>query len=211
MRLCRNRKVRIIEKRIKGEIIMENFSHHSGLSEERDSEEGPRKNKTQKQNTITPNVESGQSYLVKEGKPKISFDMFFKEAEGGAHGLLVSHTYPDIIADRFKAKREEIIKNTMMVWLTYQMGYRYINPSDTGMLVDLIERFTKDQEKSVVMLDGIEYLIVNNGFEKVMNSMRSISEVVKQNRSILIIPIETKAVEKEELAILERELEVIKG
>lgn len=180
------------------------FSKREGM------EGSAKKDKAQKQYVVIPKLEIGQSYLVEEGKPNLSFDLFFEEVESQAKGLIITHTYPDKMIDRFEGRRRAIIKETEKVWLTYQIGANNINPSDIGMLVDLIVRFIEESEKSVVVLEGMEYLVLNNGFETILNFIQHLIRIVMQHHSKLIVPLESKALEGDELAILQRNMEVIK-
>ena len=61
------------------------------------------------------------------------------------------------------------------------------------------------------MIDGIEFLIVNNGFDKVLKMIHRVTEVVMEYRSRLIISIDPRALDTRELALLERNMEIIEG
>ena len=63
--------------------------------------------------------------------------------------------------------------------------------------------------KTVVLLDGIEYLIMNRGFDVVSRMVEDLIDKIAESRSILIIPVNPDAMEKRELELLERNAEVI--
>jgi two-component system cell cycle response regulator len=95
-------------------------------------------------------------------------------------------------------------------WLCYSVGDKRIHPKRLGILGREIARFTQENQQGVVLLDGLEYLIVNNDFNKVIKTIHSMCEVVMQNSSRLIIPVNPEILNEKELALLERNLEVIK-
>jgi len=61
------------------------------------------------------------------------------------------------------------------------------------------------------MIDGIEFLIVNNGFDKVLKMIHRITEVVMEYKSRLIISIDPRALDVREMALLERNMEVVES
>ena len=61
------------------------------------------------------------------------------------------------------------------------------------------------------MIDGVEFLIVNNGFDKVLKMIHRITEVVMEFKSRVIISVDPRALDVREMALLERNMEVIEG
>ena len=117
--------------------------------------------------------------------------------------------YPKILISTLDEKTQKLMENVSNIWLSSQLGEGCLDPTDIGILVDRVVRFIEDNEKSVVMLDGIEYLSVNNDFQKVLKAVARINEMVMQYESIMIIPLEPRAFETNELALLERDVEMI--
>ena len=156
-----------------------------------------------------PRLERSHTYMVEEGRPKLSLDLFSHEVKEGMPCLLVSHMYPKVLISALDEKTQKLMENVPNIWLSSQMEEDCINPTDIGILVDKVIGFIEDNEHSVVMLDGIEYLSVNNDFQKVMKAVSRINETVMQFDSIMIIPLEPRAFETNELALLERDMEMI--
>ncbi len=185
------------------------ISNNLVISKHSSSGRRGRENKLQTDYSFSLTLPPRECYLVEEGKPNLSFELFFEVAKRCENRMIVTHIYPKILASKFKGKRREIIESTPILWLSSQTGDDWINPLDIGILVDKIVRFIENSENSVILLDGIEYLIVNNGFQNVMKTIQRMIETVMQYNSRLIIPIEPRALEGNELAILERDMEVI--
>lgn len=147
----------------------------------------------------------GISYLVKEQKPDRSFDIFVDQVTHNIPGLCITRQYPATV------RQEWGLEKTPIIWLSNQLGKVYVNPSNIGILGDTIIRFIEKTDDSVVMIDGIEFLIVNNGFDKVLKMIHRVTEVVMEYRSRLIISIDPRALDTRELALLERNMEIIEG
>ena len=96
-----------------------------------------------------------------------------------------------------------------IIWLSNQLGRVYVNPTNIGILSDTIIRFIEKSGDSVVMLDGIEFLIVNNDFEKVLRMIHHIAEATMEYKSRLIISVDPRTLDLREMALLERNMEVI--
>lgn len=147
----------------------------------------------------------GLSYVVKEQKAVKSFEIFTDQVTHNIQGLCITRQYPAIV------RQEWSLEETPIIWLSNQLGKVYVNPANIGILGDTIIRFIEKSDDSVVLIDGIEFLIVNNGFDKVLKMIHRITEVVMEYKSRLIISVDPRALDVREMALLERNMEIIEG
>lgn len=147
----------------------------------------------------------GLSFVVKEQKAVKSFEIFADQVTHNIQGLCVTRQYPAAV------RQEWGLEETPIIWLSNQLGKVYVNPANIGILGDTIIRFIEKSDDSVIMIDGIEFLIVNNGFDKVLKMVHRITEVVMEFKSRFIISVDPRALEVREMALLERNMEVIEG
>ncbi len=147
----------------------------------------------------------GFSYLVKETKPNKSFEMFVDQVTHNIQGLCVTRQHPTII------RKEWGLEKTPIIWLSNQLGKVYVNPSNIGILSDTIIRFVEKSGDGIILIDGIEFLIVNNDFDKVLRMVHHVTEAVMENRARLIVSIDPRTLETRELALLERNMEIIEA
>lgn len=147
----------------------------------------------------------GLSYIVKEQKATKSFEIFVDQVTHNIPGLCITRQYPATV------RKEWGLEETPIIWLSNQLGKVYVNPTNIGILGDTVIRFIEKTDDSVVMIDGIEFLIVNNGFDKVLKMIHRITEVVMEYKSRLIISVDPRALDIRELALLERNMEIIEG
>ena len=78
-----------------------------------------------------------------------------------------------------------------------------------GTLATIISSFIERYEEAMVIIDGLEYLVINNGFQQALRFMEHVNEQVMQSKSTVLIPISPSAFSEKELALLERNVEVI--
>ena len=71
------------------------------------------------------------------------------------------------------------------------------------------EEFIDKNEQAVILLDGIEYLISNNGFNPVLRFIRRLIDKISETSTILLIGVSSKAMNEQELKLLEREMNPI--
>ncbi len=146
----------------------------------------------------------GGCHLVKEKKPDFSFHAFLSLLKTGLQGLCVTRQYPD------RVRRENDLKDVRVIWLSHTPGEDYHNPTALGVLTKAICKFIEDSGgEAVILFDGLEYLMVNNGFLQTLMFVEQINEFVMQRRAIVIFPVSPEALEEKELALLERNLEVV--
>lgn len=149
------------------------------------------------------NLKVGAIYLVKERKPLLSYKLLEKALANGLPGLCVTRQYPDRLKEKFA------LPNARLIWLSHTPGKDHHNPTNIGTLATLITSFIEKYNRSIVLLDGIEYLVINNGFQQVLKLTELVNEQVMQSESIVIVPISESAFSEKELALLERNVETI--
>lgn len=150
----------------------------------------------------------GRSYIVEESPPNISFDAFVNiistpELSGCSPsvGLAISRQHPDFIRQKYG------LEHTPIYWLATRAGQDVIAPTNLGILTHTLVGFIDENPCTVILLDGIEYLVSNNDFSKVMRVIDQVNDHIAQSKSILIIPVDPRAFDQKELALLERNME----
>jgi len=148
----------------------------------------------------------GACYLIKEKKPDLSYRLFSMLTRGGTPGLVITRQYPE------RVRRERTLQGGRIIWLSHTPGEDYHNPTAIGSLAKLISGFVEEnQGVAVVLLDGLEYLSINNGFLQTLMFVEHVNEFVMQRKAIVILPVSPDALEEKELALLERNIEVVES
>jgi len=84
-----------------------------------------------------------------------------------------------------------------------------VNPSNVQMLMHMTTEFVR-RAPSVIALEGLEYLMVNNDLNRVLKFLGQLRDEVIVEGSILLVAVDARTLTDRQRAILERELEVIK-
>ena len=120
-------------------------------------------------------------------------------------GLCITRQYPKRVKMVYKVKGAKII------WLSHTPGKDHHNPTALGALTKLICSFIEEKGECVVLLDGLEYLMINNGFNHVLTFLDHLNEFVMQSEGMVLLPVRPDALDERELALLERNLEVLEA
>jgi hypothetical protein len=148
-------------------------------------------------------LESGFNYLIEEPQPKRSFEFFKAKVGKGAKGLCISTSYPKKIIEEYG------LHGTTVYWLSeLEFDNQSLHPRRLDFEVTrAIQNFVKSNPSSVLIIDGVEFLILINGFERVMTFIKKMNDIMSATASTLITSINPSAFSEEKLSIIEREFD----
>lgn len=145
-------------------------------------------------------LEEGRAYLVKEKKPEKALAVFHQSVDSGWRPLYITRQHPNHVA------RRRGDKDIRVVWLSTTLGKDYIDPHNLNSLSNLIGNFLNDGPRAVILLDGIEYLMINNDFPRILHFLEYVNEQIALRRAALILSVDERAFEAKELAYIERNM-----
>lgn len=148
-------------------------------------------------------IERGFIYLVKEKRPNIGFAMFNEAVKHAAKGLLVSREHPNRLKQMYEFDAAKIL------WLTRRVGVDHIDPTELSLLSLDITKFVEGTPKSVVLLEGLEYVITQNDFESVLRFVNHLHDVILAHDCAVIVVIDPRVLSTRELALLERSARIV--
>ncbi len=155
---------------------------------------------------IMEKVADGYNYLVVDNDHTTAFKMFVSLLKNGGTGLSISTTFPD------KLKKEHDMEKADVIWLTDTTvaDKKTINPHRLEFeMMRMYAAFVKSSPKSAIILDGFEYLVVENGFDKVFKFIKKINDLSSVNNATLIVPIGTSSLEPDQLGTLKKEFDKV--
>ncbi len=148
----------------------------------------------------------GFTYLVLEENPAHSFEIFRDLVTHGAEGLCITRKPPKMVAQDYGLER------TPILWLSRVANQKNcVRPSPPENVAMAVEHFISVGENPVVLLDGFEYLVSHNDFQSVLALLHDLNENVSIRESILLVPLDPKALSEREFALIKRELQVIEA
>ncbi len=146
--------------------------------------------------------EYGFTYAVFEETAEKSLSLFEVALKKGLKGLCFTREFPD------KLRKKHDLSGATVMWLSNIGSENSIRPKD-------LEKITLQCNESlsasqcIIMIDGLEYLITNNGFISVIKMLQFLRDATAVNRSILIISINQHAIKDSEVSLLRREADRI--
>ena len=148
--------------------------------------------------TVDRTLDTGQIYVVRNDAPK-AFEVFAGLVFSGHEGLCITRTHPRKIRSRYK------LEKTPIVWLTSEASRGDPCVGSLQELSIMIGDFLDKAKEPVILFEGFEYLVLNNGFTHFLKFLQIIKDRIQTRDGILIAPFSDQTLEPRELAILKVE------
>ena len=146
----------------------------------------------------------GQCYLICEEKPIASLKLFNMLAQYGFKGLLISRMHPSHVHAEYKMRAD-----VPLIWLTHIRGENHIAPTNITQLSIAVKDFVERGVEGIIMIEGFEYLIDQNGFDVALRFLESIVDIVTVSKCRLIMPFDKLTVSEREFHRIAREMNVM--
>ena len=147
------------------------------------------------------NLDLGYSYIIKEEIPDQAYDIFVDAAKHGVPCLCVTREYPEKIKDRFD------LKAVPFLWLSMDQEKVYArDPTNVALLYSDLKTYIAENRGCMVLLTGLEYLISQNGFPKVLKLLQHINDKIAVTDSVLLTSISPLTIPEADLKMLEKEM-----
>jgi hypothetical protein len=154
---------------------------------------------TQHKETEPQKLHKGTIYLMKGRNIERSYILFAEKAKEATSALIITRKNPLRIKSLYN------LSDIPALWLSQKEEEDVLFPNQLHKLVYLISEAVFDQEGSLILLDGLEYLIVHNRFEDVLKQLYIIREVLSRHGAIMLIPVDPEAFSEKQLGFLEKE------
>ena len=148
-------------------------------------------------------VETGYNHLIVGETPTAAYVQFNSLLKKNLAGLVISTTYPE------KLKREISIENVELYWLTdTSSDFKTLDPKRLDFeIMRAVSNFVKKSDGGVILLDGLEYLSVENGFEVSLKFMKKVNDLCSINDATLVVPITPLSLAQDQLSMLKKEFD----
>jgi len=152
----------------------------------------------------TFSLERGYTYAVLERDASQAFDIFKDSVTHGAQGLCITRRAPKTVMTEYGLER------TPILWLSRVATEKNaVRPSPPEKVAMAVEHFIEVSEKSIVLLDGFEYLVSHNDFGSILALLHDLNESVVMRDSILLVPFDPTAFNEREIALVRREVKLL--
>ncbi len=144
------------------------------------------------------------SYLLEVDDPEICYNLQNRAKSKVIETLCISRTHPTQLRDKYQ------ISSGKLLWLTDSDSTQEDTVQPTlESLIFVIESFIQDNPRSLILIDGLEYLISLNNFSSVLKFIQILRDKISEAKSIFLIMISPGVIEGKNLKLITRELEVV--
>ncbi|MGD2248078.1 MAG: DUF835 domain-containing protein [Candidatus Methanofastidiosia archaeon] len=150
------------------------------------------------------NLESGESYIIKSKNAVEAFDIFLDAVTHGIQGFSICRIHPKKVTKKYN------LEKTPVLWLSTMETENSIDPKDLAKINHIFNEFVKRATDSILLLEGLEYLIIQNDFDKVIKAMHNLNDYITINNSRLLVPVNPMILSEKELSLLEKEFKIFK-
>ena len=150
-------------------------------------------------------------YLFKETRANKAYDAFLGALEEGYEGLLISRSPPAQVVEKHR------LGKVLTLWLTGNKSpnQETLAPNEIGRMAAILTKFIQGNGhgaspvRSVIMLDSIEYLIMQNNYQTILRLLHLLRDKIMIHPAILILPIDPLSLDPKEMRLFEKECEVL--
>ncbi len=145
-------------------------------------------------------IEPGKTYLFQGKDVTRTHNIFRGLVEDAGSGLLISRVHPQRLHPSVPEAGAEC------VWLSKTPTKRGVSPSNTTMILHEITSYVKEHERTVVCLDGLEYLLVHNPLDEVVAFVNELTDMAQVDDFTMMIHVDPYALDDATLAKLSRNM-----
>lgn len=148
-------------------------------------------------------IDSGLAYLLLDEDKERGYQMFSALSKG-REAMAITREFPERLRKRYE------LGDIPIIWLTFDRSVPFARePGNLPLIYNDIKNFVLENPGSVILLSGIEYLISQTSFERVLKLLQLANDKMAITDSIMLVPISPGTISEIEMNILKRELEVI--
>jgi len=146
-------------------------------------------------------------YLFKEKKSRMVYKKLEQLIKEGYEAIVITRAHPGRLKQTYQ------LGDSTIYWLSSNNipDYPGISPTHISRLTTVLVKFIASQDwpKKVILLDNIEYLIIQNEYHTMIRLLHLVRDKIMVESVVLLLPIDPHSFERKELSLLESECEII--
>ena len=149
----------------------------------------------------------GVCYLLEDETSETAYRLFTRLLPELEAGFCISRMHPEKVRTRFGPAKIRV------GWLAEVPGEDHFSANAMASVAKAIQQFIQEHGSSgLVLIDGLEYVILHNGFQPTLLAfVEHLNEFTMGTQAIVLIASRPQTLEPRELALLERNLQVLTG
>ncbi len=144
-------------------------------------------------------LREGYNYILLAEDVDEVFSIFSAMVETDIPYLIITTKIPSKIREKYGLDLDNIM------WLSDQESdeYKLLDPNRLEFeITRVITNFSQKKERGVIFLDGLEYLIVENGFERVSKFIKKTADICSINVITYVTYVNPNSISEEKLSVL---------
>ena len=154
---------------------------------------------------ILKDVARAYNYLLIADEPHVAYEWFNSVVRKGVPGLCMSTTFPE------KVRREYGLPDVELYWVSdTNPGPRTLDPKRLDFeIMRALSNFVKNNKGGAIVLDGIEYLVVENSFDRVLKFVKKVNDLASVHDVTMFVPVTSTGLGPEEMTLLRKEFDKV--
>jgi predicted transcriptional regulator len=146
---------------------------------------------------------TGNSYLVISKKNRTVRDLYKDLTTSGYEGVFVSRSSIEMTDDMSN------YFNSQLFLLSPEKIKGFDTIANNDELVTMVKEIILRNKKSIIIIDGAHYFITKFSFEKFIDALYEINDVVLNSQLIVVLRIDPSIVDNNKMAIFENEFQLL--
>lgn len=158
---------------------------------------------------ITPEMEThgrlldGHSYLLPNKQKTAGTDLFFDLTRSHFDGLYITRSQPEMVESILPTEEVDVVYLRQSPLENGQVI------SDINEVITTVENHMGNHEKSIILLDGVHYLITRFSFADFIAMVYQLNDLVSSQKHIMLVRVDPDLFDSAELAIVQNELQLL--
>jgi len=145
----------------------------------------------------------GNSYLVVSKNNRSVRDLYIDLTTSGYEGVFISRSsveMTDIMSDNL---------NSQLLLLSHEKIKGFETIANPDELAAIIKEISLGNKQSIIVIDGAHYFITKFSFEKFIDALYKINDLVLKSQLIVMLRIDPSIVDSSQMAIFENEFQLL--
>lgn len=153
--------------------------------------------------TVLRALDDGLNYLIVDKDPGTSYSWLLGMIKKEKPTLCMTTTFPE------KVVKEHRLEGVDMYWLSdTNPGPKTLDPKRLDFeVIRALSNFAKAQKGGAILLDGLEYLVVENGFDKTFKFIKRVNDLCSVHGTTFLVPITPGALDPDQMTMLRNEFD----
>ncbi|MFO7791603.1 MAG: DUF835 domain-containing protein [Candidatus Saliniplasma sp.] len=146
-------------------------------------------------------LKEGYNYLLMDEDSDNTYSIYDDFIKEGLDGLIITTDIPSKVEEKYGVYNQEI------QWITESASenYEVLDPKRMDFeITKTVSNFAKEHDRAVLLLEGIEYLVVENEFVEVSKFIKKVTDITSMNATTLLVHVNPEAFETYQINTLKK-------